>query len=306
VKIAFYRYLVTLIVVAIAATTVWLLYRKYVTDPWTRDSQIRANIVGIAPRVAGPIINIPVHDNQEVKAGELLFEIDPADYQTALALAKASVANLEANLLQKQQDLDRETDLFKRNVDSKQQFQNSQNAYAEAQAQLSAARANLQQAELNLSYTKVYAPLDGYLTNVNTSPGAYVHVGDQLLALVDSSSFWVASYFKETQLVSIRPGRTVKMTLMGYHDEPFAGTIQSVAWGIFVQDGSGGTSTGLLAAVNQTVDWVRLPQRFPVRIKITGKPPVAPRIGQTVTVAVVPDSADKIARHSNLSPLSTE
>ena len=129
-KIAFYRYLVTLIVVAIAATTVWLLYRKYVTDPWTRDSQIRANIVGIAPRVAGPIINIPVHDNQEVKAGELLFEIDPADYQTALASAKASVANLEANLLQKQQDLDRETDLFKRNVDSKQQFQNSQNAYA--------------------------------------------------------------------------------------------------------------------------------------------------------------------------------
>jgi multidrug resistance efflux pump len=94
-------------VVAIAATTVWLLYRKYVTDPWTRDSQIRANIVGIAPRVAGPIVNIPVHDNQEVKAGDLLFEIDPSDYKTALASAKASVANLEANLLQKQQDLDR-------------------------------------------------------------------------------------------------------------------------------------------------------------------------------------------------------
>jgi multidrug resistance efflux pump len=174
VKIAFYRYLVTLIVVAIAATTVWLLYRKYVTDPWTRDSQIRANIVGIAPRVAGPIVNIPVHDNQEVKAGDPLFEIDPSDYKTALASAKASVANLEANLLQKQQDLDRETDLFKRNVDSKQLFQNAQNAYAEAKAQLNAARANLQQAELNLSYTKVYAPVDGYLTNVNTSPGAYV------------------------------------------------------------------------------------------------------------------------------------
>jgi multidrug resistance efflux pump len=89
-----------------------MLYRKYVTDPWTRDSQIRANIVGIAPRVAGPIINIPVQDNQEVKAGDLLFEIDPADYKTALTSAKASVANLEAYLLQKRQDLDRETDLF--------------------------------------------------------------------------------------------------------------------------------------------------------------------------------------------------
>jgi multidrug resistance efflux pump len=116
--------MVTLIVVAIAATTVWLLYRKYISDPWTRDSQIRANIVGIAPPVAGPIITIPVYDNQEVKAGDLLFEIDPADYKTALASAQATVANLEANLLQKRQDLDRETDLFKRNVDSKQLFQN--------------------------------------------------------------------------------------------------------------------------------------------------------------------------------------
>ena len=287
-KIAAYRYLVTLIVVAVAGGVAWLLYQKYVTDPWTRDCQVRANVVGIAPRVSGPIINIPVHDNQEVKAGDLLFELDPADYKTALDSAKASVANGEANLVQKQQDLDREADLFQRRVTSKQEFQNAQNALASAKAQLDAAQANLKQSELNLGYTKVYAPVDGYLTNVNTSPGAYVHTGDQLLALVDSSTFWIAAYFKETQLLSIKPGRTVKITLMGYHDEPFEGKVDSVAWGIFVQDGSGGTSTGLLAAVNQTVDWVRLPQRFPVRVKIIGKPPIPLRIGQTVTVAVLP------------------
>ena len=290
-KVAVYRYLVTLVAVALAAVAAWFLYQKYVTDPWTRDCQVRANIVGIAPRVSGPIINIPVHDNQEVKTGDLLFEIDPADYKTALASAKASVANLEANLLQKQQDLDRETDLFQRRVSSKQEFQNAQNAFAAAQAQLDAAKANLEQSELNLGYTKVYAPVDGYLTNVNTSPGAYVHAGEQLLALVDSNSFWIAAYFKETQLVSIKPRRTVKMTLMGYQNDPFEGKIDSVAYGIFVQDGSAGTSTGLLAAVSQTVDWVRLPQRYPVRIKITGKPPIPLRIGQTVTVAVVPGSS---------------
>jgi multidrug resistance efflux pump len=156
---------------------------------------------------------------------------------------------------------------------------------------LKAAQANLQQSELNLGYTKVYAPVDGYLTNVNTSPGAYVHTGDQLLALVDSSSFWVAAYFKETQLLSIKPGRTVKITLMGYHDESLEGKVDSVAWGIFVLDGSSGTTTGLLAAVNQTVDWVRLPQRFPVRVRITGKPPIPLRIGQTVTVAVLPKAS---------------
>jgi multidrug resistance efflux pump len=291
VKIAAYRYLVTLIVVAVAGGVAWLLYQKYVTDPWTRDCQVRANVVGIAPRVSGPIINIPVHDNQEVKAGDLLFELDPADYKTALDSAKASVANGEANLVQKQQDLDREADLFQRRVTSKQEFQNAQNALASAKAQLDAAQANLKQSELNLGYTKVYAPVDGYLTNVNTSPGAYVHTGDQLLALVDSSTFWIAAYFKETQLLSIKPGRTVKITLMGYHDEPFEGKVDSVAWGIFVQDGSGGTSTGLLAAVNQTVDWVRLPQRFPVRVKIIGKPPIPLRIGQTVTVAVLPKAS---------------
>ena len=86
---------------------------------------------------------------------------------------------------------------------------------------------------------------------------------------------------------TVKPDRTVKITLMGYRDQLFEGKVNSVAWGIFLQDGSGGTSTGLLAAVNQTVDWVRLPQRFPVRIRITGKPPIPLRIGQTVTVAVL-------------------
>jgi multidrug resistance efflux pump len=124
--------------------------------------------------------------------------------------------------------------------------------------------------------------------------------------VVDSSSFWIAAYFKETQLLSIKPGRTVKITLMGYHDEPFEGKIDSVSWGIFVQDGSGGTSTGLLAAVNQTVDWVRLRQRFPVRIQITGKPLIPLRIGSlcyvspfltgAVTAPVRPPTANNLQR----------
>jgi multidrug resistance efflux pump len=114
VKIAFYRYLVTLFAVALASGAAWRLYQKYVSDPWTRDCQVRANVVGIAPRIAGPIINIPVHDNQEVMAGDLLFEIDPADYKTALDSAKAAVANMEANLRQKHQDLERETELLQK------------------------------------------------------------------------------------------------------------------------------------------------------------------------------------------------
>ena len=138
-------------------------------------------------------------------------------------------------------------------------------------------------ANLNLSYTKVFAPVGGYLTNVNTSPGTYINEGEQLLALVDAGSFWIAAYFKETQLKHIRDGASARITLMGHDLEPFEGKVVSVAWGVFLQDGS---TIDSLPIVSQTIDWVRLPNRFPVRIHVTGTPPVPLRIGQTVSVAV--------------------
>jgi multidrug resistance efflux pump len=288
VKTPVYKIIITLVVVGVAAYAAYLLYAKYSVDPWTRDGQVRANIIGIAPRVAGPVIKIPVHDNQQVQAGDLLFQIDPAPYEAAVESAQGQVATAEANLLQKKQDLDRQADLWERHVNSKEDFQNAQNAYAAADAQVKTAKANLKTAQLNLSYTKVYAPVDGYLTNVNTSEGAYVQAGQQLLALVDGSSFWVAAYFKETQLPAISEGRKVQVTLLGYPHDPFEGIVNSVAWGIYIADGSGGDATDLLPAVSQTIDWVRLPQRFPVRIKITGKPPVPLRIGQTVSASLQP------------------
>ena len=87
---------------------------------------MRANIVGIAPRVSGPIVQVAVHDNQEVKKGDLLFEIDPADFQAQLDLATGQVQNAEANFTQQRQNLDRQTDLYKTRVKrSKPQFPKS-------------------------------------------------------------------------------------------------------------------------------------------------------------------------------------
>ena len=68
------NYAVTLIIVAVATLAALTLYRLYLANPWTRDGQIRANVVGIAPRVSGPVIHVAVHDNQQVKTGDLLFE----------------------------------------------------------------------------------------------------------------------------------------------------------------------------------------------------------------------------------------
>jgi multidrug resistance efflux pump len=111
--------------------------------------------------------------------------------------------------------------------------------------------------------------------------GTYVTAGNQLMALVDTSSFCIAAYFKETQLPHIEFGQKANPTLMGYNNQPFEGVVRSVGWGVYVQDGSGNASTDLLPSISQSIDWVRLPQRFAVRIQVLGHPPVRLRIGQT-------------------------
>ena len=287
-KTRLFNYVITLGLVVFAGWAAFSLYHRYIQNPWTRDSQVRANIVGIAPRVSGPIVQVAVHDNQEVKKGDLLFEIDPTDFQAQLDLATGQVQNAEANFKQQRQNLDRQTDLYKTRVNARMDFENAQDSYAAAQAQLVAARANMKLAALNLSYTKVCSSVDGYVTNMNTSPGTYVTAGNQLMALVDTDSFWVAAYFKETQLPHIAVGQKAKLTFMGYPDQPFEGVVRSIGWGTYLQDGSDSAGSGLLPSISQTIDWVRLPQRFAVRIQVVGRPPVPLRIGQTVYAAMMP------------------
>ena len=79
--------------------------QRYIQNPWTRDSQVRANIVGIAPRVSGPIVQVAVHDNHVAKKGDRLFEIDPTDFQAQLDLASGQVQNAEANFKQQKNRL---------------------------------------------------------------------------------------------------------------------------------------------------------------------------------------------------------
>lgn len=279
------KFVVTFVVVAGAVVASLAMYSRYETRPWTRDGQVRANIVGVAPRVAGPVIQIPIRDNQPVKKGDLLFEIDPATYRAAVNNAQAELDQSIAARTQAQQELARQTQLYANKVNSLRDLQDAQDVFAAAVANVAAATAQLETAKLNLEYTRVVAPVNGYLTNVSTSPGTYVYAGAQLLALVDSDSFWVAAYFKETQMKHLAPGAQMRLTLMGYPRGSFDGELESIGWGIFLEDGS--TAQDLLPFVTQTIDWVRLPQRFPTRIRVTGTPPVPLRIGQTVSVSVV-------------------
>jgi len=282
----------TLVIVALAAIPAWSLYQRYIAVPWTRDCQVRANVIGIAPRISGPVIQVAIIDNQEVKKDDLLFVIDPTDYKAREDVAQAELQNAQANLKQKEQDFGRQKELYTRKVNTTADFQNAEDAMAAAQAQVASAKSNLNLAELNLSYTRITAPVDGLVTNMNISPGAYVSVGERLTALVDSHSYWIAAYFKETQLPAIKVGQKAKVSILGHQQTPLEGIVDSVGWGIYLDDGSVGPSN-LLPTVSQTVDWVRLPQRFPVRIHVAANRDVPLRIGETVSVTMIPEAVSQ-------------
>ena len=150
-----FSYVTTLTLMGLAAWAAGTLYYRYLENPWTRDGQVRANIVGIAPRVSGPIIRVAVRDNELVHKGDLLFEIDPEDFQAQVDLAAGQVQNAEANLKQQTQNLQRQTELYRTRVNALQHFENAQDSSEAARAQLTSAKANLALARLNLSYAKV-------------------------------------------------------------------------------------------------------------------------------------------------------
>ncbi|MBW1750183.1 MAG: biotin/lipoyl-binding protein [Deltaproteobacteria bacterium] len=102
------KYLLTGVIVAIAVTMVLLKYRDYVVNPWTRDGQVQANVIQLTSRVSGPIVALPIRDNQFVKAGDLLFKIDPRTFQANLDSARAQLDETgdSVNALEKQVEED--------------------------------------------------------------------------------------------------------------------------------------------------------------------------------------------------------
>ncbi len=123
-------HIVTFTMVALALIATFLLYLRYSTRPWTRDAQVRANVVGIAPRVAGPIIQIPIKDNQAVKKGDLLFEIDPSTFRAAVDNAQAKLKQAQAAEIQTQQELQRQNQLYETKTNDLRDVQNAQDNYA--------------------------------------------------------------------------------------------------------------------------------------------------------------------------------
>ncbi|CAG4910191.1 efflux RND transporter periplasmic adaptor subunit [Paraburkholderia saeva] len=277
-------FIATLAIFAIAIFIGRALWVHYMDEPWTRDGRVRAEVINIAPDVSGAVVELPVHDNELVKKGDLLMQIDPSHYQIAVEQAQAAVAARKAELQARRDDAQRRADIDSLVV-SKESRENASHSAQAAEAQYQQAIAALDAAKLNLARTRVVAPVDGYVTNLSVYRGDYATAGAAKLAIVDSHSFWVYGYFEETKLPRVRIGDKAEIRLMS--GGVLQGHVESISRGIYDRDNP--QSRELLADVNPTFNWVRLAQRVPVRIRIDQVPEgVVLSAGITCTVVVTP------------------
>jgi multidrug resistance efflux pump len=153
-----------------------------------------------------------------------------------------------------------------------------------AEASLTQTDAQRRQAQVNLERTRIFSPVNGYVTNLLAQLGDYVNVGGYAISVVDANSFWVDGYFEETNLSPIRVGDPAQIKLMG-HDQTVRGHVESIARAINVSNAQPNGQG--IATVNPIFTWVRLAQRIPVRIHIDETPAgVVLTAGMTATVEV--------------------
>src|SRR6476660_906126 len=155
------RNLVALLVVFSAVFLTLYVWSVLERHPRTDDASAQANVVGIAPRVSGQTIKLNVQDNQAVKKGDVLFEIDPEDYRLVLEKAKAELATVDRQLAQAQDTLHRLEPLLPHGFTTADTVDKARTAVTTLQATRESAIATINLEELHLSYCKVIAPFDG-------------------------------------------------------------------------------------------------------------------------------------------------
>ena len=278
------RWGVTLLIVVLATLVAMWLWRRYETEPWTRDGHVRADVVRMTPDVGGLVTSVEVRDNQAVVPGQLLFVVDRPRYADALDETNAAIASARATLNQARREAKR--DLALGDLVAKETHEQNVAKVETAEAALNQALAAKGTAELNVRRTEVRAPTHGIVTNLDLHPGDYLAPGTQAMALVDTDSLRIEGYFEETKLRHIRVGDKAKIRLMG-DERDMEGHVDSISAGI--ADDQRSNTGNLLPAVQPTFSWVRLAQRIPVRIKIDRMPAGTALIsGRTATVTILP------------------
>ena len=282
------KVVITVIVAAIAvlaAGSIYLYFSMFYES--TDDAFIQGHIVSVSARVDGHITKVYITDNQLVEKGDLLFELDPNDYRVSADLAGAVLAAVQAGAEQSLAQVDmaaaeakrteKDYSRYKKLYDAnggitEQQVDNTAAARRSAAAQLEAAnkqviatqaraseaKAELEQARLNLSYTKIYAPQSGRITNKALEEGEFIRTGQPLMMIVPRE-VWVVANFKETKLKNIKVGQPVKIRVDAYPKRKFKGHVDSIQAGT-------GAIFSLLPPENATGNYIKVVQRVPVKI----------------------------------------
>lgn len=276
------RTAITMALVILAFIAIFRAWVYYTESPWTRDARFSADVVAIAPDVAGLITAVNVHDNQLVKKDQVLFTIDQPRYQKALEEAEADVAYYQALASEKRREAGRRNQLGVQAM-SREEIDQSNNVLQTVLHQLAKAQATRDLARLDLERTVIRAPADGWITNLNVYAGEFITRGSTAVALVKQNSFYVLAYMEETKLEGVRPGSWAEITPLG-SNRVLKGTVDSVAAG--VTNSSSSNDTKGMATVDSNLEWVRLAQRVPVRIHLDEQQGNLWPAGTTATVVI--------------------
>lgn len=314
-----------LIILALLVVAGYFYWQHSQYYPSTDDAYVSANYVNVSAQVDGQVSQVLIKNHQQVKKGQVLFVLDQKPYllavqkaasnlrntiqtvnseQLAVEAAKANVKSDQAKLELAIKENNRITNLSKRQLASQQQLDEASNTaelaadalsaaksqLAEAKAtfgslknnaSIAAAKATLANALLQLSYTKVKAPTAGFINSFDMQQGDTVTAYQPLFVLIDNQHWWVDANFKETNLARIRPNQPVDIRLDIYPNHVFNGTVTSIGR-------ASGSSFSILPAENASGNWVKVTQRFPVRIHISNanNTQFPLRIGASATVTV--------------------
>jgi membrane fusion protein, multidrug efflux system len=290
--------LIIILIIIILVILSGILYYYYETTHYvtTDDAHISGHPVYISPHISGYVKKVHVKDNENVKKGQLLIEIDERPFVLQLKQKKAELEVSRAKL-------DAANAMYKITIDaqntaavdmhrnqilmagtmtgsavSQEKFEHTISLYEAAVSEVKSAKANIklaqsnvneaivnvQQAELTLSYAKIFAPENGYVTKKYINNGSYITQGKPLMVLV-SNNKWIKANFKETQLTHMRIGQSVDLLIDSYPNITFKGKVESIQAGT-------GSIFSLLPPENATGNYVKVVQRVPVKIVFDSLP----------------------------------
>jgi membrane fusion protein, multidrug efflux system len=304
-----------LISIAIVAFAVALaLYALHESNayPTSSDSSIDADVVHVAAAVGGRIIELPVVENLRVAEGSLLFQIDPLSYRLAveqatadLAIARSNAASavdqtksaqdnhdlaartldrlrpLASNGYVPQQQLDQAQVTEK---DTATKLVQAQELQAAAEATVQARTAALGIAQRQLDDTTVRATHNGLVVGLNVSTGEMVAPTQSLFTLINTDEWFAEGDFRETDIGVIKVGDCATVFSMIDRGVPIKGVVQGIGWGVTSQDQVNIPRS--VPYVERSLNWVRVAQRFPVRIRLQEPPPDLMHLGASAVIEI--------------------